>query len=324
MINNFKGFYYIISYWTRLILNFKNRFRYNEKIYIIVPNLNSDWILLSMAKKIQKFSINSSIVDINSKIPKNSRYLLMHYSLLRGLINRGINLKRISIWFTHYRDDLNTNKVEYKFYFSNLHSILVSCTFQENLLFESFGRLSTKVIIGGFDEKSFYVQNSENRNYIGFCSAFYERKNPELFLKIISSMPQYNFILIGKNWENWNKFNLLSELQNFQYLDIDFNEYNEYYNKMKLFLSFSFIEGGPIPLLEAMSCGVYPIATKTGFAEDVITYNNGSVIEINDPIDNIVNLITFLMNSEIYPTKIADSVKNYTWDNFSKEFGRYI
>ena len=46
--------------------------------------------------------------------------------------------------------------------------------------------------------------------------------------------------------------------------------YPAIYNMMKIFVSLSIHEGGPLPVLESMCCGAYPIVTNTGFAFDVI------------------------------------------------------
>ena len=42
---------------------------------------------------------------------------------------------------------------------------------------------------------------------------------------------------------------------------------------MRVFASLSLHEGGPMPLLESMSCGVSPVVTNTGFAYDVLAPN---------------------------------------------------
>ena len=61
---------------------------------------------------------------------------------------------------------------------------------------------------------------------------------------------------------------------------------------MKIFVSLSIHEGGPLPVLESMCCGAYPIVTNTGFAFDVL--NNFSYSDLIDPFidsDKVCNLI---------------------------------
>ena len=67
---------------------------------------------------------------------------------------------------------------------------------------------------------------------------------------------------------------------------------------MKIFVSLSIHEGGPLPLLEAMSCGVFPIVTNTGFSFDVISNPNyGSVISPFQRPNFVVELILNMYHS---------------------------
>ena len=54
------------------------------------------------------------------------------------------------------------------------------------------------------------------------------------------------------------------------YFATKYTNYPVIYNLMKVFCSLSLHEGGPMPLLESMSCGVRPVVTNTGFAFDVL------------------------------------------------------
>ena len=47
---------------------------------------------------------------------------------------------------------------------------------------------------------------------------------------------------------------------------------------MKIFVSLSVHEGGPLPILESMCCGAYPIVTNTGFAFDVLRDRNDGIL----------------------------------------------
>ena len=61
---------------------------------------------------------------------------------------------------------------------------------------------------------------------------------------------------------------------------------------MKVFVSLSIHEGGPLPLLESMSCGCYPVVTNTGFASDIITSSKyGKIISPFEEKDTIISKI---------------------------------
>ena len=66
-------------------------------------------------------------------------------------------------------------------------------------------------------------------------------------------MRDTRFLLIGKGWEKYSLYEALIDLGNIEYFSPKYQEY-PYYSKMNVFLSTSTIEGGPIPLIEAMAC----------------------------------------------------------------------
>tara|TARA_S200000501_G_C20598178_1_gene644676 strand:- start:506 stop:793 length:288 start_codon:yes stop_codon:yes gene_type:complete len=87
---------------------------------------------------------------------------------------------------------------------------------------------------------------------------------------------------------------------------------------MKVFLSLSFLEGGPIPLLEAMMSNCFPVITDVGFCSDVvINGKNGFLFDpYNYKLEEVISLIerAFMMDD----INIRDTVMEYTWDCFSK------
>ena len=88
--------------------------------------------------------------------------------------------------------------------------------------------------------------------------------------ELVKLMTEYNFILVGKGWSNYENFQEMLSLPNFTYVDLDYSEYPNLYSEMKVFVSTSDIEGGLIPLMEAMMSNVMPVVSDTGFA----LYNN--------------------------------------------------
>ncbi len=75
------------------------------------------------------------------------------------------------------------------------------------------------------------------------------------------------------------------------------------------------LEGGPIPLLEAMMSNVVPVATRTGFAPDLITHgDNGFIFEIGSEPRHVADLIeqAFRLRKDIRRT-----VQPYSWTNFA-------
>ena len=55
------------------------------------------------------------------------------------------------------------------------------------------------------------------------------------------------------------------------YIDLKYKYFPYVLQHDEGFCSVSLHEGGPVPLLESMSCGVTPVVTNTGFTFDVMS-----------------------------------------------------
>ena len=87
---------------------------------------------------------------------------------------------------------------------------------------------------------------------------------------------------------------------------------------MNVFLSTSNLEGGPIPLIEAMMSNCIPVTSNVGFCPDIIKHGeNGFLFDIsNTNAKEISKLIIKAFN--LTELNIRDTVLNYNWDSFSR------
>ncbi len=107
------------------------------------------------------------------------------------------------------------------------------------------------MILGAADPILF-TGHERGNGAIGFSSAYYERKNPERILGIIRALPHRKFILLGKGWKQSRLGAEISSLRNLESVETSYADYPAWYAKMDVFVSASDLEGGPIPLIEAM------------------------------------------------------------------------
>jgi glycosyltransferase involved in cell wall biosynthesis len=109
-------------------------------------------------------------------------------------------------------------------------------------------------------------------------------------------------------------------LLNFEYVETEYEMYPRYYRQMTVFVSVSFLEGGPIPLLEAMMGNVVPVASRTGFAADVIQHGkNGYLFDPHAPIEEVCELIEAAFS---LTTDVRSTVLRYSWEAFAREVNR--
>ena len=91
---------------------------------------------------------------------------------------------------------------------------------------------------------------------------------------------------------------------------------------MDVFLSTSLNEGGPLPLLEAMLSNCVPVASRTGFAPDIITHGqNGFVFDTDAPVADVCSLIEDALRLR---ADVRATVEHLTWKRFTNELSSYL
>jgi glycosyltransferase involved in cell wall biosynthesis len=253
-----------------------------NRTFVVIYSGHKNWVIGFLAQFIVKNLSNSRIVSfLQSKrhfksyfrsiyFPRFRNVIFMHQSLAieafnkNKLCNSNINIivryTHESVDLTPYIDRLNTVKAittensASKFYLTRLG-------INANII---------SILPNPVDTKLFYPDDTNKLRDIIFVSNFYPRKNPNLIFDVIQMNPTYSFTILGKNWETWTQFQKLIQLENLIYSPFKYNSYPEILRQHRVFCSFSFIEGGPVPLLEALSCGLKVVTTDTGHARDII------------------------------------------------------
>lgn len=308
----------LIFRFLKLYLRARKDLVDGKSISILLPDGKDDWILTGIAKEIKYIYPDVRIVRDIKEI-KTKRILVMHYALLRTLFLNRIPLKYVSVFFTHARADLDSNLTEFRYYFSQVSNIFIMNGGDLGLRTFSGYESKLTVAVGGYEKGMFSRIEPQGPKKVCFVSRYYDRKNPELILKIVKSNPDLEFHILGRGWEEWDDFSSLLSCRNFTYTVTDYHNYNQIYQQMSFFVSVSTKEGGPIPLLETMSCGITPISTNTGFAGDVIDDGvNGFIISRELTEDKILLKINKILESDPLDSEIVSgSVEKYDWINFS-------
>jgi glycosyltransferase involved in cell wall biosynthesis len=183
---------------------------------------------------------------------------------------------------------------------------------------ESIGvpRDKLSVVIPGADPDRFLPHRRCNRA-IGFCSAYYPRKRPDVVLGLVHTLRHRTFRMLGRGWRDAPEFSELAAAPNFTYHEASYDAYPRFYDEIDVFVSPSQLEGGPIPLLEAMMADVVPVATRTGFAPDLVRHaENGFLCEVDATVPVFAELVEQAI--ELDPSvDVRGSVVEHTWDRFA-------
>jgi glycosyltransferase involved in cell wall biosynthesis len=161
-----------------------------------------------------------------------------------------------------------------------------------------------------------FVGHERGEGAVGLCSAYYERKAPGTVVELVRAMPHRRFRLLGPGWRGTPEFAALEMMPNFEYSELPYEQYPSWYRGIDVFLSPSDLEGGPIPLLEAMMANAVPVATRTGIAPDVIRHGeNGFLCEPGVAAPDLAALVdrAYDLAGPVRPT-----VEHLTWDRFAQ------
>ena len=321
------------------ILNVKYTTTYD--VVFVAHSSAKNWILEKICKVIaSNTGLRSSIVfshkngKLNFKLPSSRAYFFAHFSIAYWTIKNTPNLRnsKLFFWFTHPNFNKNFTLAQ----FSELinWSDKIFCTnskLKDFVDIISEDEKKSHCIFGGFDKSFFDCRRGASS--ILLVSGFYERKNPNEIIEVIKHLKNRSFIMAAPHpdeinntgilWQNSPYWDELKELKNLQIISVKNENLPLIYQKCKWFLSLSVLEGGPIPLLEAMAAGLIPMATNTGFAEDIIKHSeNGYILDKSKSLKNQIGEV--LNKEDIAVDVIKLSVKDYSWENFGRKIANIV
>lgn len=127
---------------------------------------------------------------------------------------------------------------------------------------------------------------------IGFCAKKTSntggRKAPEVYIegvrRLHGRIPRATALIVGPGWsEVMSQFRADGIKMVWVPFVEDHPNLARLYRSMDAFWVTSRIEGGPVPLLEAMACGTPCVSTRVGIAEEVIEHGrNGFLVPFDD------------------------------------------
>lgn len=287
----------------------------------VTPRQSKGWILDAICREIGARTSGTWQVCYNPKapLPPSRNYFFSHYwnYLDRLKTQPDILNANVFVWYTHPREIPYTTE-ERIAGLNRCTQVISACSlFKDMLIGEGLHPSKLRVVLGAADPKLFKPHKRTGAGAVGLSSAYYERKNPDIVRDLVKQMPHRQFVLIGKGWEEYADFATLKSLPNFRYVTASYAEYPALYASMDIFVSAAALEGGPIPLIEAMMCNVVPVASRTGFAPDVIAHEkNGFLFDVGAPAEVIAPLIdkAYALSNDVRQT-----VEIFSWRTFARE-----
>jgi glycosyltransferase involved in cell wall biosynthesis len=293
-----------------------------KNIVYVAREKDRDWIFGAKVRRLSKYSSLSSKVYFHDKLrhlPDADGFFYVYQNYFCRCIRSTPNIlnKKNIVMFTHPNWTTKYSKTHVVWCLNKANYIICLNSSIKDYLIELGVKPQLLKIIHIGTSSSFFYQHERNTGKVGFCSNFGERKNSDLVYNIIKNMPNQSFCIIGRNWENYSRFAELDAMPNFTYYkDRLYEEYPSLYNEIDVFVSPSTLEGGPVPVLEAMMSNCVPVASRTGFCPDLISHGeNGFLFDTDSNYPEVIELIekAFLLKANV-----RDTVMDYTWEKCSK------
>jgi len=330
MIQNLRWLRHYLK--TRLIGQVQarlNRPPQTDELLFVVPASSRGWILDGICKDLQRHYPAPSRVFYQADgelLPPASAYFFIHYFIAITALARdpAVWRARRLVWYTHPSDELITaNEAEIIYALNHLSRVICTNTkVQAQLIARGVSAERVTTLLGAADPDLFKPQARPGAGRVCICTAYYPRKNPELMAAVIRAMPEVQFVLLGKDWEQWEGFSALRACPNFEYLTLRYADYPAQYRRMDCYLSTSLLEGGPIPLVETMMCNLVPVVSDTGFAADLIRHGeNGYIFPVDAGPDQVIALLRQALTNR---SDIAATVAHLTWQAMAQELAREV
>ena len=225
----------------------------------------------------------------SNSIPANSFTLFTHVNMDNIPKEMGIlNKAKGVIFFSQLQEALlQSNGLS-----SNNHIAIIMAASPEKHRVLEQSSVSKRLAL---DRQSTSRKVEPKRKYVGFCLKYWSkptyinRKSYGVIIEVVNQLTSrgINCLIIGPGWKNNKDLD-----KRVTVVETEYENYEVYYNMMKVFVSLSSNEGGPLPLLESMMCGCIPVSTTTGFAPELMLpiFPNG-LLACNQSLAEITNKI---------------------------------
>ena len=284
-----------------------------ESAFAIDLNVN---FLIIPTRRREYFYLKTWLRLLRRRISISRRLFIHHTTLLK--FKGDLEKCPSRVLLTHFDSDSIITPLLLKKLLKLEMVIVQNNRMKEMLIDRGLDKSKVRVVLGAVDRAQYFPKISMPlRTYVLIVGECKPRKNPELISQVIIDNPKIDFVIHGNGWE---QYLLLPHrnLQNLVIIPFSLKNNPELLREATLLLSLSKLEGGPIPVLEALASGTPVLATDTGFSRDVINETNGRVL----PVDADVNLISEHLNSllnlksKLWNRDLLDG--NYTWANLGK------
>lgn len=300
----------------------------SPRLACVIPAESGGWILEKTAQMVANaYPGEARLVRRLYPVAAAEVYLFLHYHwAIKALRTQPwLRRKKLFAFYTHPSDERIDPDEFVSLANSSVTPICMCEPSEAHLLKAGVRRERIRRVFGaGADPELFAapVRESQSPAVLGICSAYYPRKRPELSRAVAELMPDVTVRVLGPGWQEWSGYQDFAGLPNVRFETRDYEEYPEFYRSIRVFLSASEVEGGPVPLIEAMMSNAVPVVSDTGFARELIKdRENGFIFPVDARPPEIVSCIRQALAMSV---DVRSSVVTRTWESFGLQMARIL
>lgn len=214
----------------------------------------------------------------------------------------------------------------------NARAVIANSNGLKQLAFKTLPNFQFNVIYNGIDIERFIPKSTKEDTFtVLSTSRLIRRKGIEFlikgFAKFIEKSRNSKLVLVGDGDQKGELINLVNSLGITNYVEflgsVPHDEIAQIYRNSDAFVLPSFNEGMSNSILEAMASGLPIISTSTGGSEELVSNNNGFIVEKENSEQIAEKLFTLYSNRELVDKMGNESRKKaetMSWSNMAKEY----
>jgi hypothetical protein len=229
----------------------------------------------------------------------------------------------IKVRFCHGFDSSNEEYTK-NVWSGDIDTIAVSQTLVPRL--EEYSQKKVMAVVPNGIRKDQYFTEDLIRDGIGMIYETHPNKAPEhreeLIKTILTKWPEVPLYIFGA----CRRPSFIPRKYYWQFPSI--NKSRELYNRAKIWLIPSRMEGLPGPVLEAMACGAAVVSTDNLGSAEIIKHEvNGYMVPVDQP-ESFLKYIDLLLNNESERLKVVDggfkTVDLFTWERAVEKMEHFL
>lgn len=271
------------------------------------------------SSKIKNLTLNKRKI---LKEVESRSVLSIHHSNLMLLENIGLikQIRSHNVIITH-TDSVDTYLMLASHFRKNkrIRFLVMNKKVQSSLISVGIPKQSIELIYGAIDRKIFFPNQSKKQgDYILIAGHCKPRKNPNKVLDLVINNPKIKFMFESHSWKEVILRNKVCN-SHISFWDGSDLSRGDLYRNASVLCNLSFLEGGPIPVLQALASGTPILSSDVGFVREVVKDGFGRLIDLDLSIQQISEHLSEVAFTKESVSTLDGLEGKYSWEELGQK-----